>query len=188
MKTIKQARAEHRQWRQKAVDGLYGATCGAAKGAGFVWRATAVAAGLGPETQVPGRGDGAPWWVRPWAEPFGAGPNAQAKYTGDFHHGSNDLAASALVVAPERHQDRWQGSAYGDRSERKDHSDYAGARAAGLPIGAGKVASGRRHVRQQRLKIAGAGWLISHAEAMLQLRAVRANQDGDKYWSKIENN
>jgi hypothetical protein len=45
--------------------------------------------------------------------------------------------------------------------------DYAGARAAGLPIGSGEVEGGHRHVLQKRLKIAGAWWRERNAEWML---------------------
>jgi hypothetical protein len=79
-------------------------------------------------------------------------------------------------------------SAYGYMSERQQYMDYAGARAAGLPIGSGEVESGHRHVLQKRLKIAGAWWREPNAEAMLHLRAARANYDWDKYWSEIERN
>jgi hypothetical protein len=79
-------------------------------------------------------------------------------------------------------------SAHGYISERREHLDYAGALAAGLPIGSGEVESGHRHVLQKRLKIAGAWWLERNAEAMLQLRAVRANKDWDKYWSELQKN
>lgn len=72
--------------------------------------------------------------------------------------------------------------------ERREHLDYAGAVAAGLPIGSGEVESGHRHVLQKRLKIAGAWWLEPNAEAMLQLRAVRANNDWSKYWSELWKN
>jgi hypothetical protein len=78
--------------------------------------------------------------------------------------------------------------AHGYIHERAEHMDYAGARAAGLPIGSGEVESGHRHVLQKRLKVAGAWWLKRHAEAMLQLRTVRANQDWDKYWSETRRN
>lgn len=79
-------------------------------------------------------------------------------------------------------------SAYGYIDERRNHMDYAGARQADLPIGSGEVESGHRHVLQKRLKVAGAWWLNRNAEAMLQLRTVRANHDWNKYWSGIQNN
>ena len=73
-------------------------------------------------------------------------------------------------------------------SQRQEHLDYAGALAAELPIGSGEVESGHRHVLQKRLKIAGAWWLERNAEAMLQLRTVRANRDWAKYWADLWKN
>ncbi len=70
----------------------------------------------------------------------------------------------------------------------KPQVDYAGALAAGLPIGSGEVEGGHRHVLQKQLKIAGAWWLERNAEYMLQLRTVRANGDWDKYWTEIAKN
>jgi hypothetical protein len=72
--------------------------------------------------------------------------------------------------------------------KRRDHLDYAGAQAAGLPIGSGEIESGHRHVIQNRLKIAGAWWTLQNAEAMLQLRTTRANHDWDRYWSELTKN
>ena len=79
-------------------------------------------------------------------------------------------------------------SAYGYMDERQHDMDYAAARAAGLPIGSGEVEGGHRHVLQKRLKIAGAWWLETNAERMLQLRTVRANGDWNKYWAEIAKN
>ena len=79
-------------------------------------------------------------------------------------------------------------SAYGYMDERQHYMDYAAARAAGLPIGSGEVAGGHRHVLQKRLKIAGAWWLETNVERMLQLRTVRANGDWNKYWAEIAKN
>ena len=73
-------------------------------------------------------------------------------------------------------------------NKRKDHMDYLGARAAGLPIGSGEVESGHRHVIQQRLKIAGAWWTLPNAETMLQLRTTRANNDWNHYWTEVAKN
>jgi hypothetical protein len=79
-------------------------------------------------------------------------------------------------------------SAHGYISERQQYMDYAGAQAAGLPIGSGEVEGGHRHVLQKRLKIAGAWWQERNAEGMLQLRCVRANGDWDKYWAEMAEN
>jgi len=79
-------------------------------------------------------------------------------------------------------------SAHDYISEREEYMDYASALATGLPIGSGEVEGGHRHVLQRRLKIPGAWWLESNAEAMLQLRTVRANGDWDNYWSQMAKN
>lgn len=79
-------------------------------------------------------------------------------------------------------------SAHGYIDERQQYMDYAGALAAGLPIGSGEVEGGHRHVLQKRLKIPGAWWLEGNAERMLQLRTVRANGDWDKYWTELVKN
>lgn len=79
-------------------------------------------------------------------------------------------------------------SAHDYMDERQTHMDYAGALAAGLPIGSGEVEGGHRHVLQRRLKIPGAWWLERNAEWMLQLRTARANGDWDKYWTEVAKN
>ena len=67
---------------------------------------------------------------------------------------------------------------------RREQLDYAGARAAGLPIGSGESESGHRQVIQQRLKLAGAWWKQNNAEAMLGLRVAPANQLWNSYWTQ----
>ena len=91
-------------------------------------------------------------------------------------------------VEPESHEQAPVRDAHRYMNERIDQMDYRGARARGLPIGSGEVESGHRHVLQKRLKIAGAWWLERHAEAMLQLRTVRANGDWNQYWNQIVKN
>ena len=98
------------------------------------------------------------------------------------------LAALAEHLESPEQKEAPVSSAHGYIKERRDHLDYAGALAAGLPIGSGEVESGHRHVLQQRLKIAGAWWLERHATWMLQLRVVRANKDWQKYWSGLQKN
>jgi hypothetical protein len=73
-------------------------------------------------------------------------------------------------------------------AKRKANMDYAGARAAGLPIGSGEVESAHKHVIQARLKKAGAWWRLQNAEAMLQLRTTRANNDWERYWKEFAKN
>ncbi len=91
-------------------------------------------------------------------------------------------------LEPEHQEEAPVRGAHGYISERQQYMDYAGAIAAGLPIGSGEVEGGHRHVLQHRLKIAGAWWLERNAECMLQLRTVRANGDWDKYWTEVAKN
>ena len=67
-------------------------------------------------------------------------------------------------------------------NERREQLDYAGALAAGLPIGSGLIESGHRHVVQARLKRAGTWWLARTARVMIGLRVLRANGDWERYW------
>jgi hypothetical protein len=67
-------------------------------------------------------------------------------------------------------------------SERREQVDYAGALAAGLPIGSGMIESGHRHVVQARLKRSGAWWKLANARDMVGLRVLRANGDWESYW------
>jgi len=89
---------------------------------------------------------------------------------------------------PEQQPEAPVRTAHGYISQRQQYMDYAGALAAGLPIGSGEVEGGHRHVLQKRLKLPGAWWLELSAEQMLQLRTVRANGDWDKYWTQIAKN
>ena len=89
---------------------------------------------------------------------------------------------------PESQEEAPVRSAHSYIRDRQPYMDYAGALAAGLPIGSGEVEGGHRHVLQKRLKIAGAWWLESNAERMLRLRSVRANGDWNKYWTEIAKN
>lgn len=79
------------------------------------------------------------------------------------------LRALTPHLEPERQPEAPVRAAHRYLSGRRDQLDYAGARAAGLPIGSGEIESGHRHVIQQRLKRAGSWWHEPNAEAMLGL-------------------
>ena len=93
------------------------------------------------------------------------------------------LRSLAPHVEPEEQEEAPVRAAQRYLNGRRQHLDYAGARAAGLPIGSGEIESGHRHVIQQRLKLAGAWWKEPNAQAMLGLRVARANQLWDSYWN-----
>jgi len=54
---------------------------------------------------------------------------------------------------------------------------------AGLPIATGVIEGACRHLVKDRMDLTGARWGLERAEAVLQLRALRASGDFDAYWS-----
>ena len=60
--------------------------------------------------------------------------------------------------------------------------DYPTALASGWPIATGIIEGACRHLVADRMDITGARWSVNGAEAVLKLRAVRANEDFDAYW------
>jgi hypothetical protein len=60
--------------------------------------------------------------------------------------------------------------------------DYPKALAAGWPVATGIIEGACRHIVKDRMDITGARWSLAGAEAVLALRAVRANGDFDEYW------
>ena len=85
-------------------------------------------------------------------------------------------------LEPPNTEDAHVSDAHRYLTQRRDCLDYEAARASGLPIGSGEVESGHRHVIQKRLKVAGAWWKQTNAQAMLNLRAARANHQWSEYW------
>lgn len=69
-------------------------------------------------------------------------------------------------------------------NNRPGQFDYAGAKAKELPIGSGKVESTHKSLIQRRLKIPGAWWLRENADAMANLRTLRANDGWELLWNK----
>jgi hypothetical protein len=60
--------------------------------------------------------------------------------------------------------------------------DYPTALASGWPIATGVIEGTCRYLVADRMDITGARWSVEGAEAILKLRAVRANNDFDEYW------
>ena len=189
-----------------------GATLGSVGLAGALWHQTAQAAGLGARTQVHGVGDGAEWITNQFdeqcaglgkylvdfwhvSEYLGAAAAVMApqkaeawrrRQQGRLLENKVDGVLRARVphLEPETQAEAPVRAAHRYLQGRRAQLDYAGARAAGLPIGAGEIESGHRHVIQERLKLAGGWWKQNNAEAMLGLRVARANQLGDSYWTQ----
>jgi hypothetical protein len=61
--------------------------------------------------------------------------------------------------------------------------DYPKALLSGWPIATGVIEGAVRHVVKDRMDITGARWGLDGAEAVLKLRALRANQDWEQYWT-----
>ena len=61
--------------------------------------------------------------------------------------------------------------------------DYPTALQSGWPIATGIIEGACRHLVKDRMDITGARWSAEGAEAVLKLRAVRANGDFPSYWA-----
>lgn len=60
--------------------------------------------------------------------------------------------------------------------------DYPTALSSGWPIATGIIEVAVRYVVRDRMDVTGARWSVDGAEAVLKLRAIRANGDFDDYW------
>jgi hypothetical protein len=65
---------------------------------------------------------------------------------------------------------------------RAQHLRYHKALKAGWPIATGVIEGACRHLVKDRMDITGARWGLDGAEAVLKLRAMRANGDFDACW------
>jgi hypothetical protein len=193
------------------VQALYGSTLGTAETAGWMWREVALAAGLDKKTHVHGVGDGAPWIVDKFRDNFGEQGSylldfyhvseylAQAakqivrrgkeqawtrRQQGRLLNNQSGKVIRSLephVEAPEA-EAAPVNAAHRYLTQRQDCLDYAGARVKNLPIGSGEIESAHRHVIQKRLKVAGGWWKETNAQAMLNLRTARANNQWTHHW------
>jgi hypothetical protein len=190
---------------------LYGSTLGTAETAAWVWREVAFKAGLDKKTHVHGLGDGAPWIVDKFRDNFGEQGSylldfyhvskylAQAatkivrtgkerewtrRQQGRLLNNQSGKVLRSLQphLEPADTQEAPVSAAHRYLSERLDCLDYVSARASDLPIGSGEIESAHRHVIQQRLKLAGAWWKPTNAQAMLNLRTARANNQWSQHW------
>ncbi|MGH3496722.1 MAG: ISKra4 family transposase [Nocardioidaceae bacterium] len=68
-------------------------------------------------------------------------------------------------------------------TNKADYLDYPTALAQGWPVASGVIEGTCRYLVADRMDITGARWSVEGAEAVLKLRAVRANDDFDDYWT-----
>lgn len=71
---------------------------------------------------------------------------------------------------------------------KHDYLNYPKALENGWPIATGVIEGACRHLVKDRLDLTGARWGLNGAEAILKLRALRANGDFDTYWKFHLNN
>jgi len=68
-------------------------------------------------------------------------------------------------------------------TNKQPYLDYPRALENGWPIATGVIEGACRHLINDRMGITGARWGLPGAEAILRLRAIRANGDLDTYWA-----
>ena len=68
-------------------------------------------------------------------------------------------------------------------ANKRAHLDYPTALRNGWPVATGVIEGACRHLVKDRMDITGARWGLDGAEAILKLRALRANDDFDAYWT-----
>lgn len=191
---------------------IYGATLGTLENVSLLWEQTARRAGLNEQTLVHGLGDGAPWIVQQFKDNFGsqgkylidfyhvseylaaaaqkiAGPKKAAQWLRKQKSRLATGGTKKILRSLEPHSESPQAvetpvaDALRYMRSRLEHLHYPAALKAGLPIGSGEIESAHRHVIQHRLKLAGAWWKQSNAQAMLGLRVARANGCWNSYWA-----
>lgn len=68
-------------------------------------------------------------------------------------------------------------------THKQPYLDYSHALASNWPIATGVIEGACRHLVQDRMAITGARWGLPGAEAILALRAIKANGDLNTYWT-----
>ena len=194
-----------------SVSPVYGVTLGSPDETGDLLLDCAIRAGLGANTRVHCVGDGAPWIVDQGSRVFGlqadylidfyhlceylaaaatvCAPVAKKEWVEDQKTNMKENRIHQVMEALEKHLEPESAGkeasvrkCYQYIKNRQDQFDYRGALKADLPIGSGEVESGHRYVIQDRLKRPGAWWKKEHANSMLALRVLKANDGWDAYW------
>jgi hypothetical protein len=68
-------------------------------------------------------------------------------------------------------------------TNKRPYLAYPAALASGWPIATGLIEGACRWMIKDRMDITGARWSLPGAEAILKLRALKANDDFDTYWN-----
>lgn len=186
-------------------------TLGDAVEAGGALKRLADAVGLKRQTRVHGLGDGAPWIVEQMEVQFGARATylIDLCHLTDYLSAAASRCDEVPVAWVARQKERLTtGELAAVLAELTAHAEpdtvpsdeapvrrcqryiinrpgqfnYPAAIAANLPIGSGEVESAHRYIIQERLKLSGAWWTSANAQAMLNLRCLRANHRWNDYW------
>lgn len=198
--------------RPDEVEPSFDVTLGDAATTGAAFSRLALAAGLTERTSVHAVGDGAPWIAEQIEVQFGAqgGYLIDFYHLCDYlaaaapvcapdqpdvwmssqkeRMKTGQLATVMASLATHLEPDSIPNDQAPVRAchryitNRPGQFKYREAIAANLPIGSGEVESAHRYVIQERLKLAGAWWHLSNAQAMLNLRVLRANHCWHRYW------
>lgn len=189
----------------------YGAVMGPPAQVGAPMVALALLAGWGEDPGVHGVGDGAPWIAQQMAEVFPQHRYLLDRYhlLEHLYAGAAALPKTCPLSAAEgverqmelieqgavdeviggcrslagRRQDHPLHELARYLESQREHLDYAGARARGLPEGSGAVEGGHRHIIQARLKLPGTWWKEEMVNPMLALRTLRANEWWEAFWN-----
>lgn len=195
---------------------VYGATFGSVEQVGRCWAMAARLAGWALTTRVHGLGDGAEWICRQLREVFGpdAGylidffhlieylsaaaanicPGKEKRWLRTQKRRLKKGEWKKVCADLRKHlepEDRVEEEAPVRRAlrymtNRPNSFDYHTALANDLPIGSGLIESSHGHLLQKRMKQNGMTWTIENAEAMVQLRVNRANNQWEKYWENAQ--
>jgi hypothetical protein len=103
--------------------------------------------------------------------------------TGEVISRIQDLAA-ADPPRPGSEHDKIIRTTLAYLTAKAPYLDYPRALAEGWPIATGVIEGACRQLVNDRMGITGARWSLEGAQAILWLRAIRANGDLDAYWTR----
>jgi hypothetical protein len=186
----------------------YDATLGDVEEAGRRWSQAAARAGWGANSKVHAVGDGAVWIAQQARLCFGdassylldlfhvceylapvwpSDPDTLERMRLHLRSGNIKEVLTALELRQEPahlpDEEAPARCALRYLKNRPDQLHYRKTLEDGLPVGSGLIESSHRHLLQKRLKIAGAWWKRDNAQAMIQLRVARANDQWETLWT-----
>jgi len=94
--------------------------------------------------------------------------------------GSIRRTAAGRDLSPDKRKGADEAAGYLTR--KRPFLDYPAALSNGWPIATGVIEGACRHLIKDRMDLTGARWGLAGAEAVLKLRALRANHDFSAYW------